>query len=41
MATHTTFDVLQESRGDDYLEIDRGRDLSEAWKDLESLTKSE
>ena len=29
--THTTFDVLQESRIDDYWNVDGGRILSEPW----------
>ena len=31
-ATHTTLDVLQESRIDDYWNIDRSRDLSDSWR---------
>ena len=30
-ATHTTLDVMQESRIDDYWNIDRSRDLSDSW----------
>ena len=30
-ATHTTLDVMQESRIDDYWNIDGSRDLSDSW----------
>ena len=37
-ATHTTLDVLQESRLDDYWNVDADRDLSQAWTGFTQFT---
>ena len=39
--THTNLDVLQESRIDDYGDIDGSRDLSDPWTDFTQFTPSE
>ena len=37
-ATHTTMDVMQESRIDDYWNIDGSRDLSDPWTGFTQFT---